>query len=146
MLCLVLQSMVYNSGHQPPLTLVSRLLNPGVQVYHQEDFRSCGAMRQGLLQPAHLLLAVGWYVRPNYIPTLPLCHRHKTCHVWSIVFHPIKLPSLLLPPHDDDDDQILALCLRRRYVIAGDLPQVYPLRQLCLLEDANPQISLLQCG
>ena len=142
-LCLVLQFMSHNAGCQIALSLVPRLRDPGVQVSHQEDIRSHRAARQGLFQPEHPRLVIGWYVHPYYVPPLSPCNQHKTYHIQAVISNPLKLPSLLLTPRNRNTSPVLALRLRRLYLLAGNLPCVEPLYHIHLLGDADTHIALL---
>ena len=119
--------MGFNAGCQLPISLVSWLRNTGVQVYHQEDICLRGAAQKGLLQPVHFRMVIGRYVRPYYVPLIPLYHQHENYHIWSVIRHTLKLPSLLPLPHDRDASTVPDIRLCHPYGVAGDLPCVYPL-------------------
>ena len=135
--------MGHNAGRHIPVYLVPQSLDPGAQISHQEDIYSRGSERQGLFRPDHHRMFIGIYVRPYYVPPLlPHC-QHKTYHVRDVIHHTFDLPDLLPPPRNGDSTLVLVLRLCCPYGVAGALPCVDILRQLCLLEDSDPHISLL---
>ena len=84
-LYLVLQALIRYYGCQSPLTLILWLLDLDVQISHEEDLRPFWASHQGLFQPSHHWMVVGWYIRHHHLPTSSLLRNGKTYHFWAVI-------------------------------------------------------------
>ena len=109
-----------------------------------DKYRLFWVSKHGLIYLSHHCLAVGYYILPNNVPLLSYRRNLKTNHIWDVVCCPLYLPYLLPPPYDGDPSPIVDLHLRRPYGIDGDMPSLYILCQISILEDPDPNISLMQ--
>ena len=85
------------------------------------------------------------HVCSKAVPSTLHQRQHETYHVRPKINHPLDLPYCLFSPHLRNPPTMLALRLRHPYEVTCVVAHVYPVSELCILQNYYPNIPLPQC-